>query len=129
MITANLITHANNTAIYQSGHQVAHRFGVNDKNDNVAAWPDLIESAYSVKENEIDQGSAADRYDEAGTIDVETIYQDSEVVLNAMVDACFASVSGFLTTATNWNNLKTVPINANPTTAPDASIVKPVLKK
>jgi hypothetical protein len=118
MITANLITHANNTAIYQSGHQIAHRFGGADDGDNVAAWPDNQEASHSLEENRIDQGPALNRVNEHGKLKVTTGFYDANTVLPLMINQCLDTMRAHFQNVGNWDNLNSNSANLHPAMAP-----------
>ncbi|WP_152554011.1 hypothetical protein [Endozoicomonas elysicola] len=125
MIAANLITGTNNNGMYQSGHQIAHRFNGSDVGDNVAAWPDNQETAYSVEENKIDMGLAANRVNEHGKLSVTTGYYASKLVLYEMVDECLDAMRAHLQTQANWDNLNAGSANAHPPSQPtDAELLE-----
>lgn len=118
MIAANLITHANNTAIYQSGHQIAHRFGGADDGDNVVAWPDNQEASHSVGENRIDQGPVLNRVNEHGKLKVTTGFYDANTVLPLMINQCLDTMRAHFQNLGNWDNLNPNSVNPHPVTAP-----------
>lgn len=138
MIGLNLITHANNDAIYKSGHQVAARFGGSNAGDNIAAWPDRIEAAYSTEEDRVDGGAAnmhgvnpePTRADETGVLTVTTNYQNADVLVDSMVTAAWTALAGPLALQTNWRNLNpgADPAVVNPPNAPTQATVGPALK-
>ena len=128
MIADNLITHANNNAMYQSGHQVAHRFGGSDNGDNVAAWPDIQEAAYSIEEDRIDQGLAAPRINETGILNVTTGYRNAGIVLTDMVNACYGASNAHLQTTGNWDNLNPNSLVVHPLVAPPQNTIEAALQ-
>lgn len=106
MIANNLITHDNNDAMYQSGHQIAHRFGGADDDDNVAAWPDRQEAVHSTYEDRIDFGNDNDaRKNEHGELSVKTGYHSANTLVNEMADVCLEQDKAELTNTANWDNL------------------------
>lgn len=97
----------NGYANYVSGHQIAHRFGGADAGDNVAAWPDPVETAYSAEEDKIDSDPAflVNRLNDTGILTVSSSYQDAGKVVGEMADACYGAVQNQLDDMNNWHNL------------------------
>lgn len=97
----------NGYANYVSGHQIAHRFGGADAGDNVAAWPDPVETAYSAEEDKIDSDPAflAKRLNDTGTLTVSSSYQDAGKIVGEMADACYGAAQNKLDDMDNWHNL------------------------